>query len=76
MAYQKKTLRRMSPRTREYAKLCNEFEKLLKRLKKQVDVMASLELDSQALQNQSRIKNNLDSMDQSILAKTVNDIQF
>ena len=48
MAYQKKTLRRMRPKTRAMAKIINEFEKELRKMKKMVEVMDELEADSTA----------------------------
>jgi len=52
--FQKKTLRRMKPKTREYAKLCNELEMLTRKLKNRVKVVAELELDSLALWESSQ----------------------
>lgn len=52
MGFQKKTLRRLPPATRKFAKMVNEGESLVKRLKSLVDNMARLEMESQALWNQ------------------------
>lgn len=49
MAIRKKTLRKMSPTTRKYAKLVNELESVHTRLKNMIPEIASLEADSRAL---------------------------
>lgn len=51
MAYRKKTLRKMSPKTREFASLLNDLELALNRLARKLPDIARLELDSQALFN-------------------------
>jgi len=47
--YRKTTLRRMPPRTRQYARLLNELESVLRRGKNMVEHISRLELDSLAL---------------------------
>lgn len=54
--FQKKTLRRMYPKQRELAKNVNRLELEIKRLKKQVIEMGSLEHDSRALANMNKAK--------------------
>jgi len=49
MAYRKRTLRRMSPVTRKYARLLGELESILRRAKNLTDEIARLEFDSKAL---------------------------
>jgi len=49
MAFRKSTLRRMSPKTRKYARLLNDLESVLRRGKNMVEEIQRLELDSQAL---------------------------
>jgi len=82
--FQSKTLRRMTPKTRKLAKECNTLEVTLRRMKKQVAVMAELERDSIALwnQNKARRRDEVKPEDiegwpeQSALAKTSQDIRF
>jgi len=47
--YQSKTLRRMPPETRKLAKLVNEADSLVRRLRNRVPEIAQLERDSIAL---------------------------
>jgi hypothetical protein len=47
--FKPKTLRRMTPVTRKYARLLNELESVCRRGKNLVEEIAQLELDSQAL---------------------------
>jgi hypothetical protein len=49
MAYKKKTLRRMQPITRRYARIINELDSVLRRLRNLTEDIARLELDSRAL---------------------------
>ncbi len=49
MAYRKITLRKMSKRTRQYARLLNDLESVLRRGKNLVEHIQRLELDSEAL---------------------------
>lgn len=49
MAYRKKTLRRMQPVTRRYARILNEFTSTLRKLKNLTEEIARLEADSRAL---------------------------
>ena len=51
MAYQKKTLRSMSPTTRKVARLLGELGSIERRLKNIIPELQQLELDSQALNN-------------------------
>jgi hypothetical protein len=54
MAYRKKTLRRMQPITRRYARVLNDLDGVLRRLKNLTQDIARLELDSRALLNATR----------------------
>lgn len=45
----------MYPEQRKLAESCNDLDRTLKRLKKTVDTMGSLEMDSRALANSKRI---------------------
>ena len=47
--YRKATLRRMPENTRKIAKLLNEAESVLNRLKNQMETIERMELDSRAL---------------------------
>jgi len=47
--FRKSTLRRMPPQTREFARLLNDLESVLRRGKNMVEKISSLELDSRAL---------------------------
>jgi len=49
LAYQKKTLRRMQPVTRRYARILNELAGILRKLKNLTEDIARLEADSKAL---------------------------
>ncbi|MFH1016356.1 MAG: hypothetical protein V1771_05100 [Chloroflexota bacterium] len=51
MAYRKRTLRKLPEVTREYCKLINEMQSILKRAKNLAERVESLELDSKALAN-------------------------
>lgn len=56
MAYRKRTLRRMAPTTRKYAKLLGELESVRRRLVNLVEDIARLELDSRALAAMNKAK--------------------
>ena len=49
MAYRKKTLRRMQPVTRRYARIINGLDSVLRRLRNLTEDIARLEADSAAL---------------------------
>jgi hypothetical protein len=49
LAYRKKTIRRMSPVTRRYAKILNELAGIMRKLKNLTEDIARLETDSKAL---------------------------
>lgn len=49
--FQKKTLRRMPPQTREYARLLNQLESVLRKGKNLVPKISRQELDARALAN-------------------------
>ena len=51
MGYRKKTLRKLPEVTREYCKLINDLQGILKRAKNLAERIESLELDSKALAN-------------------------
>jgi len=79
--FQSKTLRRMNSKTRKLAKEYNALELILRRMKKQVEVVAELERDSIALWNQNKARSRdevkpgtLGWKDQSALAKTGRDL--
>ena len=52
--YKKKTLRHMQPITRRYARVINDLDGVLRRLKNLTQDIARLELDSTALLNATR----------------------
>ena len=47
--FRKATLRKMPPKTRQYARLLNDLESVLRRGKNMVEQISRLELDSTAL---------------------------
>ena len=47
--YKKKTLRRMKPITRRYARIINDLDGVIRRLKNLTDDISRLEFDSRAL---------------------------
>jgi len=49
MSYRKKTLRRMAPITRRYARVINDLDGVLRRLQNLTEEIDRLELDSRAL---------------------------
>lgn len=61
MAYRKKTLRRMSPITRRYARILNELDGILRKLKNLTEDIARLEMDSKALFNKQKSENGGDN---------------
>lgn len=54
MTYRKKTLRRMQPFTRRYARIINELDSVLRMLRSLTEDIARLESASTALFRQSR----------------------
>ena len=52
--YKKKTLRRMQPITRRYARIINDLDGIARRLRNLTQDIARLELDSAALLNATR----------------------
>jgi len=52
--YKKATLRRMQPVTRRYARIINDLDSAVRRLKNLTEVIGRLELDSRALLNATR----------------------
>jgi len=54
MAYKKKTLRHMQPITRRYARVINDLDGVLRRLRNLTEEVARLELDSTALLTATR----------------------
>ena len=52
--YKKKTLRHMQPVTRRYARILNDLDGVLRRLRNLTEEVASLELDSRALLTATR----------------------
>jgi hypothetical protein len=50
--YKKKTLRHMQPITRRYARVVNDLDGVLRRLRNLTQEVARLELDASALYNQ------------------------
>lgn len=80
MTYQRRTLRRFSPTTRKVAKIINDAERTIKHLKAMLPVLQSIELDSQALWQQNKIRSkgevdpgSLDFHQGSILSKVTKD---
>ena len=57
--YKKKTLRRMQPVTRRYARSLNSLEGILKRLQNLTQDLARLESDSTALLNRQKHETDL-----------------
>jgi hypothetical protein len=53
MAYKKKTLRRMQPITRRYARVINDLGGVLRRLQNLTEEIGRLEADSRALYKRS-----------------------
>jgi hypothetical protein len=53
MSYRRKTLRRLKPVTRRYARVINDLEGVLRRLKNLTEEIDRLELDSRALFNRT-----------------------
>lgn len=56
MAYRKKTLRKMSPTARKVARLAGEAESVATRLKNLIPDLQRLDLDSQALFNMKKAR--------------------
>ena len=54
--YQSKTLRRMPPETRKLAKLINEADSVVRRLKNRIPEIAQLERDSMAFYKRQQIE--------------------
>jgi hypothetical protein len=54
--YQSKTLRRMPPETRKLAKLVNEADSLVRRLRNRIPEMAQLERDSMAFYKRQHVE--------------------
>jgi hypothetical protein len=52
--YKKKTLRHMQPITRRYARVINDLDGVLRRLRNLTEEVARLELDSHALLNRQK----------------------
>lgn len=55
MSYQKRTLRRMKTEQRRLAEIYNVIEGGMRQLKRMIDTVGDLELDSRALENMGRI---------------------
>lgn len=56
--YQRKTLNKMSPKTKKLAIVCNQAEQVYRNLKRQVEVVRELEFEELAFQNEKRFKRN------------------
>lgn len=54
--FRKSTLRKLQPQTREYAKLLNELDSILRRGKNMVWKLNTLELESRALAHAKEVK--------------------
>jgi len=52
--FQRKTLNRMSPKTRKLAQQANEAEKLWRNLKRQVEIMRELEFEHDAFEAETK----------------------
>jgi hypothetical protein len=69
--YKKKTLRTMMPATRQYARILNDLDSVLRRLKNLREAIASLELDSRALHAQQQYHEARRKSDDAELAKRI-----
>lgn len=75
--YKARTLRRMNPTARRLAKIYNEMEKELKRLKKDIDNIHDLEFQLQASQNEiNAMRDKLNWKEQSAIAKVTTERIF
>jgi hypothetical protein len=79
MAYSKKTLRKMPPVTRKLSKLVSELLRTQRKLNKMIEQVRALERDSLALSKhscQATRETSHTPIEQSMLAKTGNDLRF
>ena len=81
--FQRKTLNRMSPKTRKLAEQANTAEKLWRNLKRQVEVVRELEFESLAFQNEKRYRDEVEptehpdrqtAIDEGALAKATSNL--
>ena len=56
--YKKKTLRQLPPITRRYARILNDLDSVIRRLKNLTEVIDSLEFDSRALHKRQEYESN------------------
>ncbi len=61
--YKKKTIRRMLPTTRRYARIINELDSITRRLKNLTEDIARQESDSRALLTATRQDSKHDNLD-------------
>lgn len=71
MAYRKKTIRRLPPKTKEIAKIINEMEQITNRLKNRLNMIAQFERESQALFTAQDYLKNLTSEPKSIKTEPI-----
>jgi hypothetical protein len=69
--YKKKTLRTMMPATRQYARILNDLDSVLRRLKNLREAISSLELDSRALHAQQKYNEARRKSDDAELSKRI-----
>lgn len=65
MPYRKKTLRNMSPQARKYARLCNDLESVLRRMKNYLPEVMKMSLDSSALDKMLAEGDNLETEEEA-----------
>lgn len=73
MAYKKKTLRRMQPITRRYARVINDLDSVLRRLRNLTEEIGRLEADSRALHNRQKYDKARCDPDEVELAKHIDE---
>ena len=71
--YRKKTLRRMQPITRRYARHLNTLQGILKRLQNLTEDIARMESDSTALFNQREVAKLIDNAEPANLDEFMSD---
>lgn len=75
--YKAKTIRKMNPCSRQLAKIYNEMERELKRLKKNIEHIHDLEFQLQASQNEiNHIRSKYDPIDQDMIRHITDKLPF
>ena len=69
--YKKKTLRHMQPITRRYARIINDLDGVLRRLRNLTEEVARLELDATALHNRHNYEEARRKSDEAELARQI-----